>query len=122
MFSIKYTEYCIHYVGYIGTMYDLYIDTSDNKKLVVQVLKNENVVVEEVETENPKADQVLVVLGRIIEKAGVDIHYIKNVRVHKGPGSFTGVRVGVSIANALAFTLGIPVNNKKVGEIEVPEY
>jgi hypothetical protein len=30
--------------------------------------------------------------------------------------------VGVAIANALGFLLKIPVNNKKVGELEEPVY
>lgn len=38
---------------------------------------------------------------------------VTEIIVATGPGSFTGLRVGVSIANALGFLLGIPVNGKK---------
>jgi tRNA threonylcarbamoyladenosine biosynthesis protein TsaB len=47
---------------------------------------------------------------------------IKEIEVNLGPGSFTGLRVGVSVANALAWTLKVPVNGKKIGELVKPKY
>jgi tRNA threonylcarbamoyladenosine biosynthesis protein TsaB len=34
---------------------------------------------------------------------------IKGIVVYQGPGSFTGLRIGMSVANALAYGLNIPV-------------
>ena len=34
---------------------------------------------------------------------------IEGIVVYKGPGSFTGLRIGLSVANALAYSLGIPI-------------
>ena len=42
-------------------------------------------------------------------QAGVDKTELGAIAVDIGPGSFTGVRIGVSCANAMAFALGIPV-------------
>jgi len=39
---------------------------------------------------------------------------LKGIEVETGPGSFTGLRVGISVANALGFALNIPVNDKKM--------
>ncbi|MBI2019279.1 hypothetical protein HYS95_01250 [Candidatus Daviesbacteria bacterium] len=55
-----------------------------------------------------------------IDTPGVSNHVsnhwrdLEGIEVETGPGSFTGLRVGVSVANALGFALGIPVNGKKL--------
>lgn len=47
---------------------------------------------------------------------------IKRIFVNSGPGSFTGTRVGVSVANALAFSYKIPINNLKIGHYATVNY
>lgn len=55
---------------------------------------------------------------------------ITAIEVNTGPGSFTGTRVGVAVANALGFALDIPVNGSprspreagKKGKIVLPKY
>ncbi len=37
------------------------------------------------------------------------IHDIEGLVVYKGPGSFTGLRIGLSVANTLAYSLDIPI-------------
>lgn len=34
---------------------------------------------------------------------------LEGIVIFKGPGSFTGLRIGVTVANALASSLGIPI-------------
>lgn len=34
---------------------------------------------------------------------------IMGIVVFKGPGSFTGLRIGISVANALAYSLSVPI-------------
>lgn len=47
---------------------------------------------------------------------------ITRIFVNSGPGSFTGTRVGVSVANALAFSFKIPINNLKIGSYATVKY
>ncbi len=48
------------------------------------------------------------VVDRLMREAGQDFSKLDRVAVIVGPGSFTGVRVGVSFARALALALDIP--------------
>jgi len=40
---------------------------------------------------------------------GLTFHKIEGIVVYKGPGSFTGLRIGISLANALAYGLSVPI-------------
>jgi len=48
-------------------------------------------------------------LNLILEKSGQDLKSADCIYVARGPGSFNGLRVGVSAAKGLAFSLGIPI-------------
>lgn len=48
-----------------------------------------------------------------LKQAGGDWQSIRGLAVMKGPGSFTGLRIGLSVANTLAESLGVPI----VGEV-----
>lgn len=53
--------------------------------------------------------QLLPTLEKLLETAGKKISDCTGVVVAKGPGSFNGLRVGVSSAKVLAFGLGVPI-------------
>jgi tRNA threonylcarbamoyladenosine biosynthesis protein TsaB len=55
------------------------------------------------------AEQLMDVIEAALSDAGVGYADLGMVAVSVGPGSFTGVRVGVSAARGLALALGIPV-------------
>ena len=54
------------------------------------------------------AREILPAIDRVCAAAGVERGDLGLVAVSMGPGSYTGVRVGVSATKALAFALGIP--------------
>ncbi len=55
------------------------------------------------------AEQLMDVIAAVIGKAGRDYADLSRVAVAIGPGSFTGIRVGVATARGLGLALGIPV-------------
>ena len=55
------------------------------------------------------AAAVLPIVARLLELGGLTLGDLRGIVVADGPGSFTGLRVGASIAKALADTRGLPV-------------
>lgn len=92
----------------------LHIDTKDQKVIKVSLKKGEKVI-ESLTKENVYGSQVLLsLINEILKKNQLDFKDIKGIEVETGPGSFTGLRVGVSVANALGFSLKVPINGKKI--------
>lgn len=44
-----------------------------------------------------------------LEDAGTDLSSLKAIAISKGPGSYTGLRIGVSTAKGLCYALNIPL-------------
>lgn len=59
-------------------------------------------------------------LSRLLEQTGLELESIRSIIVATGPGSFNGLRVGLSSAKALAFSLGIPIAG--IGTLEAEAY
>lgn len=92
----------------------LYINTKDREKVTVS-LKKDGKLVDRLSEENKYGSQVLLpLIEKILKKHKLKYEDLESIEVETGPGSFTGIRVGVSVANALGYTLGIPVNGKKI--------
>lgn len=92
----------------------LHIDTKDQKKVKVG-LSVKGKVVRQLSEENKYGSQALLpLIKKLLKVTGCKLQDLKGIEVETGPGSFTGLRVGVSVANALGFALGIPVNGKKI--------
>lgn len=55
------------------------------------------------------AETIHLKLEALLQEAGKTLNDIEGFVVFKGPGSFTGLRIGVAVANALADSLTAPV-------------
>lgn len=55
------------------------------------------------------AEALHLLVGESLKAAGLDLHRVHAVAVSQGPGSYTGLRVGVSAAKGLCYALGIPL-------------
>ncbi|KKS13454.1 MAG: Universal bacterial protein YeaZ [Candidatus Daviesbacteria bacterium GW2011_GWB1_41_5] len=88
------------------------INTSD-PKIVTVSLKEDKKILKSLSEENEYGSQVLLpLIMKLLPPRGWDV--VDEIEVDRGPGSYTGIRVGVSVANALGFALNIPVNGKKM--------
>lgn len=92
----------------------LSINTKDRKSVTVS-LKKDDEIVNSLSEQNEYGSQVLLpLIERLLKSEEIEFKDLKGIEVETGTGSFTGLRVGVSVANALGFSLGIPVNGKKI--------
>ncbi|MRG87342.1 tRNA (adenosine(37)-N6)-threonylcarbamoyltransferase complex dimerization subunit type 1 TsaB [Salinibacillus xinjiangensis] len=87
----------------------LAIDTS-NQVMSVAVLNQQEVVVDY--TTNVKKNHSVRLMPAIhtaMKEAGLTPSDLDLVAVAQGPGSFTGVRIGVTTAKTMAYSLNIPI-------------
>ncbi len=82
----------------------LYIDTSDREKIVVGLGEKRF----ETHAKEGASQKLLAFIDEVLKKESTSIEQITGIEVNTGPGSFTGLRVGVAVANALSWALGIP--------------
>ncbi len=62
--------------------------------------------------------ELMPTIVHLLHLAKVEIEDMQGIIVAKGPGSFTGVRVGVSTAKGLCFALGVPLVGISTLEVE----
>jgi len=65
--------------------------------------------IEEVLHTKDHASQLTVFIEKIMERTGIKLSEIDAVAVSKGPGSYTGLRIGVSTAKGIAYALDKPL-------------
>lgn len=59
--------------------------------------------------ERGQAERLMPMIAEVMEKAGLAFSDLDRIAVTVGPGSFTGVRVGVAAARGLALASALPV-------------
>lgn len=96
----------------------LYLDTSNNLKTVIRLDNQEFTK----EYPSPRDQDVFGALLESLNASNKSVKDITSIEVFTGPGSFTGLRVGIAIANALSFSLNIPINHQPPGTIIEPNY
>lgn len=55
------------------------------------------------------SDTLLTQIEDLLKANNVGKHSLTAIGVYQGPGSFTGLRIGIAVANALAYALHIPI-------------
>ena len=91
-------------------MYILNIETA-TKNCSVSLAKNgETILCKEIAEQGySHAEKLHVFIEEIIKETGISVNDLNGIAVSKGPGSYTGLRIGVSSAKGLCYALGIPL-------------
>ena len=87
----------------------LSLDTSANYVSVALVSEVRTFAYTEEEMERGQAESLMPMIENVLQKAQKTMADIQGIAVTVGPGSFTGVRIGLAAARAFGLALGIPV-------------
>ena len=87
----------------------LYIDTSS--RYLYSAIVNLNKIIEEIKEDDGQnlSEVALPRIASMFEKSNLKPTDIKKIIVVNGPGSFTGIRIGLTIAKVYAWSLDIPI-------------
>jgi tRNA threonylcarbamoyladenosine biosynthesis protein TsaB len=70
---------------------------------------NEKLAYEKWQAHRQLAETIHLKIAKNLQSIGKEWSDMQGIVVYKGPGSFTGLRIGLSVANALAFSLAVPI-------------
>lgn len=86
-------------------MISLFLDSSD-KRIIIAILKDNKIIDSIIEeNDNHLSEKFLPLINNIINKNNYKIDDIDIIYVVNGPGSFTGIRIGVTTAKVIAWGL-----------------
>lgn len=94
---------------------NLFIDTCESEQITLK-LDGE---VFTTSSKKEKSQRLLPFIYEVLKKKKKKISEIDEIKVNTGPGSYTGLRIGVAVASALGWVLGIKVNGKDIRKGEV---
>lgn len=97
-------------------MNKLFIDTS-GEEIIVRITAGNKTrqITKSVKKHRPQV--VLNLVEDLLAQEKITIEQVDEIEVNRGPGSFTGLRVGISVANTLSAFLKIPINGQAPGTV-----
>jgi tRNA threonylcarbamoyladenosine biosynthesis protein TsaB len=87
----------------------LQIETATQTCSVALVVNGVNIALKEETAHNIHAGNLTLFIQEVMQKASLTFKDLDAVAVSKGPGSYTGLRIGVSTAKGLCFALDKPL-------------
>jgi tRNA threonylcarbamoyladenosine biosynthesis protein TsaB len=87
----------------------LNIETSTTLCSVALCNDGKPLAVKEIDDGYTHAENLHVFIEEVLKQASVNPNQLRAIAVGKGPGSYTGLRIGVSSAKGLAYALNIPL-------------
>ncbi|KSA15038.1 tRNA (adenosine(37)-N6)-threonylcarbamoyltransferase complex dimerization subunit type 1 TsaB [Maribacter dokdonensis] len=88
----------------------LNLETSSTNCSVCVAENGEILAIKELNSANySHAEKLHLFIEEVLQKASLKMADLEAVAVSKGPGSYTGLRIGVSAAKGLCYALGIPL-------------
>lgn len=84
--------------------------SSSTTNLVVAIIIDGKIACQNINNYNQDmSSHIMVVLDEAFKTANIRPEELDKIMVTNGPGSFTGIRIGLSVAKTMAYALNIPV-------------
>ncbi len=96
----------------------LFINTAAEKKTVGLIKDRKLVATINFKRKFGKSEKILLAIDKLFKKNKIKSSDLSGVIVVTGPGGFSSLRAGVSTANALAYSLNIPIKGIKLDELK----
>lgn len=90
----------------VDFMYTLFIDTHD-EVITVSLVNESNFFTKEQASFHKHAVYLVPMIRSILSENNLTVKDIKNIVCINGPGSFTGLRIGLTVGKTLAYTLNV---------------
>lgn len=87
----------------------LLIDSATATLVVAIVIDEKIVYLYNKEMGKDMSSTIMPVIDEAFKTAGIKPQELNKIFIANGPGSFTGIRVGLTVAKTMAWTLGIPI-------------
>jgi tRNA threonylcarbamoyladenosine biosynthesis protein TsaB len=87
----------------------LCLETATETCSVALCNKDGSVLLRESQKGRSHASLLTVFIGEVLEEAGIKAGELEAVAVSKGPGSYTGLRIAVSVAKGIAYAGSVPL-------------
>lgn len=87
----------------------LFIDTTSSE--IILALFSNSQIIDQLIKKVPlkQAELLLKEIDKFLGRNRIKLNQIKGIIVVRGPGSFTGTRIGLTVANTINFALKIPL-------------
>ena len=98
------------------------IDTS-SKKLDIAITDGKDIFLNiSLEGKERTSKNIVSSLKGLLDLEGIDISFVQGISVVKGPGSFTGLKIGMTLAKVLSYINNIPLIGVDLFEVIVYNY
>jgi len=91
------------------TLKYLFLDTATTNLVVAIIIDNEVRYLKQEMCKQKMSEKLMPIIDEAFKSTNIQINELDKIFVTNGPGSFTGIRIGLTFAKTLAWTLNVPV-------------
>lgn len=98
------------------------INTSSSARVVISLEINGAKRHYSKDTSSHTSQALLPLIVSCLQENNISFSDITKLSFYKGPGSYTGLRVGAAVVNAFSYILQIPIDDHPLGYVIEPVY